>query len=300
MSTLVNRIGFHDMGVWITSGYRQIFWNAFLIMAGCTIFTVGMKAVLVPMHFVSGGLVGVSLIIKYLVPSSDMGLVYFLLNIPLFVLGWMSVGHRFMFYSIFGMVFFSLVASLVDVSPLALHDPILAALLAGVICGVGGGIVLKSLGSAGGLDILAVYVTKTWGIRPGPVITAANVLVLLAGAYFVDLEKTLYSIIYVFTSSHIIDMILAGFNRRKSTLIISERSEEIAQEILHKVNRGVTFLKATGAFTGSERNVLLTVTSLTELGRLKELVFSIDPNAFVIINDTLEVLGNRHGSRRIY
>jgi uncharacterized membrane-anchored protein YitT (DUF2179 family) len=205
-----------------------------------------------------------------------------------------------MFYTIFGMSFFSLAANLVRAPIMELSDPMLAALFAGVVCGTGSGIVLRSLGSAGGFDILAVYASKRFGLRPGVVMMASNALVLAAGALLFDVEKALYSLIYVYSSSRVVDVVLTGFNRRKALIIISKESHRIADRILFHVNRGVTYFKGQGGFTGEERDIIFTVTTLTELPRMKEIVYNIDPDAFMVVNDTLEVLGKRHGTRRVY
>ncbi|MCK8601286.1 YitT family protein [Desulfoferrobacter suflitae] len=279
---------------------RSILVNCGLIIAGSIIFVTGMNSVLVPQKLLSGGLVGISLIVHYLIPSLDVGLVYFVSNIPLLLLGWLHVSRRFMLYTIFGMAFFSLVANLIRPPAVDIQDPMLAALFAGVICGVGGGVILRSLGSAGGLDILAVYTNKRWGLRPGIVIMASNALVLLAGALYFNIELALHSLIFVYTSSRVIDVILTGFNRRKALLIVSKESHKIADDILFRINRGVTYLKGKGGYTGEDSDVIFTVTTLTELPRMKDIVYGIDPEAFMVVNDTLEVLGKRHGTRRVY
>lgn len=284
----------------LSAAWKQVLTNLALISAGCIIFVLGMKGLLIPKGFLSGGLVGVALIFHYIFPWIDVGLAYFILNIPLAILGWFGVSGRFLLYSLFGACFFSLMAHLIRPEPVQLHDPILAALFAGVICGLGAGLILKSVGSAGGLDILAVYLNKRFGLRIGPLVFAANTVVLSAGAVIFDLEKALYSIIFLYTNAKVIDLVLAGFNRRKSLLIISDRPRDIAERILKKVNRGVTVLKGQGAYSGLERDVLFTVAPVTELSRLKQSIFEIDPNAFVVINDTMEVIGKRHGKIKTY
>ncbi|UCG11436.1 MAG: YitT family protein [Deltaproteobacteria bacterium] len=280
--------------------WRPVLSNLGLISVGSIIFVIGMNSVLIPGKLLSGGLVGIAMIIHYLFPPLDVGLVYFLLNIPLVLLGCFNISRRFMLYTIFGMAFFSLTAVSIKPPVATLSDPILSALFASVICGTGAGLILRSLGSAGGLDIVAVYVNKKFGFRPGFVIFFVNASVLLAGAYFFGLQIALYSIIYVYTSSQIIDAVLTGFNRRKSMMIISDRSEQIVENIYSRVNRGVTLFKAKGGYTGKEKNVIFSVTTLTELPKMKQLVYETDPEAFVVINDTLEVFGKRHGTRRVY
>lgn len=294
------------VAVKIFSSYRVPVWfrsvalNLGLIMAGSIIFVLGLQTVLVPQGLLSGGATGIAIIIHYLTGRIGIGAAYFLVNIPLILLGLLQVGRRFMYYSIFGMAFLSLAASLIHPAPIPIRDPMLAALCAGIICGLGGGVILRSLGSAGGFDILSVFLNKRFGLRIGLVASAGNALVLLAGAYLFGLEKTLYSIIYVYSSSRVIDAVLSGFNQRKVVFIISARSRDISQGILSRINRGVTFLKGEGAYSGVDREVVFTVTTMTELPKIKELVFEIDPGAFVVVNETLEVLGNRHGSRRVY
>ncbi len=274
--------------------------NLLLIFFGCLVFAVGLQAVVIPHAFLSGGVVGAALIIQYLWPALPMGPVYFILNIPLLLLGWFTVSRRFMVYSIAGMVLFSAACTLVRPLPFAIRDPILAALLGGVICGAGSGLILRSLGSAGGLDILAVYLNRRFGLRLGTVFFGANALVLAAGAYLHDLEKALYSIIFVYTSGAVLDAILAGFNRRKLVYIISDQAREIADRIMHRVNRGVTLLQGKGAFSGKDKEIILTITTMSELPQLKALIFAVDAEAFVIVNDTLEVLGKRHGRLKVY
>ncbi len=130
-----------------------IIWNLALITAGCIVCAVAIKGILIPKEFLAGGVTGLSLLIYYMLPGLPVGVIYFILNIPLFVVGWMFVGQRFFWYSVAGVIIFSAVM-LLPYPLIPIHDMILAALSAGIITGVGSGIILRSLGSAGGLDIL--------------------------------------------------------------------------------------------------------------------------------------------------
>ena len=284
----------------IPLSWKTILYNLFLISAGCVIFVVGMNSVLIPNKLFGSGISGVSLILHYLFPRLDVGLAYFLLNLPLMLLGWLFISRRFMLYTLYGMGFFSLAAAFIKTPTTTMHDPILAALFSGIICGAGAGLILRSIGSAGGMDIVAIYVNQKFGFRPGSVSFSVNGLILMSGAYFFGLEIALYTLIYVFTSGRVLDIVITGFNQRMSTLIISEKSQEIAKEIFKRVNRGMTFFKGRGAYTGVERDIIFTITTLTELPELKEVIFAIDPSAFVVVNDTLEVFGKQHGTRKVY
>ncbi len=280
--------------------WKTVFYNLFLITSGIIVFVIGLNSILIPKKLLGAGVSGVAIIIHYLFPSADVGVTYFLLNIPLMLLGWYSISKRFMLYTIFGMAFFSLSAVLIKTPPIPLKDPILVAVFGGIVCGAGAGIVLRSLGSAGGVDILAIYGNQKFGLRPGLTSFFVNGLVIMTGAYFFGLQIALYSLIYVFTSSKALDAVLTGFNQRLSTIVISDKYKEIAEEIFKQVNRGVTFLQAKGAYTGSSKEVIFTITTLTELPKLKNVIFNIDPEAFVVVNSTLEVIGKRHGTRKVY
>lgn len=280
--------------------WKTVLYNLFLITAGTIVFVIGMNSILIPNKLLGAGVSGTAMIVHYLYPSADVGIVYFLLNIPLMLLGWFSISKRFMLYTIFGMAFFSLAAIVIKTPPVFLKDPILVAVFGGVVCGLGSGIVLRSLGSAGGMDILAIYGNKKFGLRPGLTGFFANSMVIMTGAYFFGLQIALYSLVYVFTSSKTLDAVLTGFNQRLSTMVISDKYKEIAEEIFKQVNRGATFLQAKGAYTGIPKEVIFTITTLTELPKLKNVIFSIDPKAFVVVNSTLEVIGTRHGTRKVY
>jgi uncharacterized membrane-anchored protein YitT (DUF2179 family) len=283
-----------------SASWHSILMNTGLIAAGCIIYTIGMNSVLIPNHWIAGGIAGFAIILHYWSSSLDVGLAYFLLNLPLLIIGWFHVSRRFMWYTIFGMTFFSYTASRIQPPAVEIHDPILAVIFGGVICGAGGGLILSSIGSAGGFDVIGVYLNKRFGLRPGTVIFSANAVALLLCAYLFGLEMTLYSISFLFVSTKVVDLILTGFNTRKSLIIISEHSQKIAQQMLARQHRGVTFLKGEGAYNGEEREVIFTITTLTEVPKLKEMIFEIDPDAFVVVNDTLEVLGKHHGKLKVY
>jgi uncharacterized membrane-anchored protein YitT (DUF2179 family) len=284
------------------------FWNQIqsvvretgLIVAGCIIFTYGMNAVMIPARLFSGGLAGIAMIIGYQMPTVDLGLVYLLLNVPLIVLGWMTISRRFFAYTIFGTTIFSLVASILKPEPVILADPLLAALLGGVICGFGCGLILKSIGSAGGLDVLAIYLNRRFGLRVGTIAFAANAIVIVAGAWMLDLNLALYSIILLFTCGWVTNAVVSGFNARMALIIVSDVSDIISRELLRNFNRGVTILNGEGGFSKRSKRVILTVTTVTEVPKIKEMIFSNDPNAFVVINNTFEVLGNRYGALKVY
>jgi uncharacterized membrane-anchored protein YitT (DUF2179 family) len=280
----------------LIGAFPQIFWNLALIALGSALCAVALNGILIPRQFLSGGFTGLSLIIHYLVPAFPLGAIYFLLNIPNFAFGWKYVGRRFLLYSVAGMLIFSAAIQTIRLS-LPVYDYLLSALLAGVIVGVGSGLILKSLGSAGGTDILSVVLLKLFSIRLGSTILAFNGIILVAAAALFTLEMALYTLIYLYISSYMVNLVVTGLSQRKAVYIISPQWKEISQDIMEELQRGVTILKGEGGFTGKDQHVLYTVITFRELNRLKGLIRRLDPDAFVVVSETLEVMGHRIGNQ---
>ena len=275
---------------------RQVLWNLFLISLGSVICAVSINGILIPHQFFSAGFTGIALVIHYLIPSLPVAILYLILNIPLYAVGWMYVGRRFFLYSIPGMLIFS--AALVWVHlPLPVYDKILSSLLAGIITGVGSGIILRSLGSAGGLDILSVILLKRFSVRLGTTILTSNSLILLIGAMFFSLESALYTLIYLYVNAYIVNFVVTGLSQRKAVFIISPHWKKISGEIMERLHRGVTIINGRGGYTGRDMQILYTVITFREISRLKKIVRNIDPNVFVVVSDTLEVMGQRIGNQ---
>ena len=275
---------------------RQILWNLGLIALGSALCSVAINGILLPQRFYGAGFTGVALIIHYMVPSLPVAVLYFILNVPVFCLGWIYVGRRFFFYSVAGMFIYSLALALIHVS-LPVHDKMLSAILAGIVVGAGSGIILRSLGSAGGTDILSVILLKRFSIRLGSTILAFNTVLLGAGAVLFSLEDALYTLIYIFVCSYMVNLVVTGLSQRKAVHIISPQWEEISHEIMDKIQRGITVIRGRGGYTGRDEQILYTVISFRELPQLKQLIRSVDPDAFVVVTDTLEVMGQRIGNQ---
>ena len=274
----------------------EVLWNLALISLGSGLCSMAINGILIPQHFFGAGFTGVALIVHYIFPSLPVAVIYFILNVPIFTLGWMYVGRRFFLYSIAGLFIFTGTLVWIHIS-LPVHDKMLSALLAGIIVGVGSGIILRSLGSAGGLDIFSVIFLKRFSIRLGSTILAFNSLVLGAGAILFSLDGALYTLVYIFVCSYVVNVVVTGLSQRKAVHIISPRWKEISHEIMDKIQRGVTIINGQGGYTGRDEQILYTVISFRELPQLKQMIRSVDPNAFVVVTDTLEVMGHGIGNQ---
>lgn len=275
---------------------KKIVWNLLLITMGSVICAVAVNSILVPKQFLAGGFTGLAMLIHYAMPFAPLGAIYFLLNIPLYIFGWMFVGRRFFLYSIVGMLVYSL-AILIPLPPIVVDDRILNALTAGIITGVGSGILLRLLGSAGGMDILAVIILKKFSIRLGTTSLAFNVLLMLTAIFRVPLEMILYTLIYIYVSGHFVNLVVIGFSQRKAVMIISERWPELSSEIMTKLNRGVTVIQGEGGYSHKQQKILYSIIPFQELSRFKTLIRKVDPQAFVVITETLEVMGQKIGNQ---
>ncbi len=279
-----------------TEKSRVILWNILLMTVGSIISSASVNGILIPKQFFAAGFTGLALLIHYFLPVLSVSVIYMLINIPVFALGWMYVGKRFFAYSLVGLCIYSIALHTVHVH-IPVHDKILAALLAGIMTGIGSGLILRSLGSAGGLDILSVVLLKRFSLSLGSSILGFNCMVLLFGGIFFSLERALYTLVFMFVSSKTVNLVVIGLSQRKSVIIISNRWEKISGEILDRLHRGVTILHGKGAFTGRDEEILYTVISLSEISKLKRVVREIDPNVFMVISDTAEVMGKRIGNQ---
>lgn len=274
-------------------------WNLFLISAGSFIFAIGVKAVAMPQEFISGGMSGLCLLIFYWTQWLSPGILYFIINVPIFIIGWLMISRRFFLYSIFGMLTLSWAIDQIHFT-LPVQDPMLAAIAGGAILGTGAGITLHSLGSSGGNDVIAVLLNQKFNIRMGTFFFGFNLILFGFSLGILDVDRVLYSLVMSFVTAQMLDYVLTFFNQRKIVFIISDASQQIAEAINDRLKRGGTFLYGRGTYTRKQRKIVMTVLNNFELKRLEEIVFDLDPDAFVIIERTFNVLGRGFSHRKIY
>ena len=276
-----------------------IFWNAGLIIVGSLIQAIALKGIATPHQFVPGGIFGVGSLIYYKTGWLNPGLFYLLLNIPMFVLGYVFISRRFLWYSALAMVVISLFYQLVQFQ-LPIGNQLYAALVFGVLLGSGAGMVLRSLGSNGGLDVAAVILNQKYNIGVGKVYFSFNVLLFSLSFATLDNDLVIASMIGVFVCSLAVDYVLSMFNQRKLTFIVSVRPQEVADQVMAKLKIGTTMLPAIGAYHKQNRTVLMVVINNIQLKRLEEIVFTEDEHALFIVENTFSVLGSTFSRRKLY
>jgi uncharacterized membrane-anchored protein YitT (DUF2179 family) len=274
-------------------------WNLLLITCGSLLFAVTVKGIAEPHGFLPAGLFGASMLIERLAGGMSAGYWYLLLNLPLFVAAWLLVSRRFLFYSIAAMLITALAYALIEVD-FGIRNQLYAAVTCGALSGAGAGIVLRSLGSNGGLDVVGVILWQRYNIGLGKFYFVFNFLLFSASLFVLEIDLVIASLILVFVSSMAVEYCLSLFSQRKVAMIISPRSEEIADHILEKLKIGATFLEGRGAMAKERKQVLLAVINNIQLKRLEELVFTCDPHALMIVENTFMVIGSTFSRRKIY
>jgi uncharacterized membrane-anchored protein YitT (DUF2179 family) len=260
------------------------------IIIGAAIIAVGFNVFLLPNEIASGGVSGISTILKG-VFDWNPGFVQYAFNIPLFITGVIFLGKQFGARSLVGTLTLPLFVILTASWEPATLNPLLGALFGGISVGVGLGIVFRGRASTGGTDLAAQIIAKYSGLTLGTSVMLIDGLIVLSAALVFDVEKGLYALIGLFVTTKTIDIIQLGFSQSKMVYIITNKQEEIRDAIYTEVNRGVTKLSAVGGYTEQERPILLVVVYQTEFSKLKQVVKIVDPSAFVIVTDAYEVLG---------
>jgi len=276
-----------------------VFWNCGLIIFGSLIQTVALKSISTPHGFVPGGIFGVGSLLYYITGWLNPGIFYLFLNIPLFIFGYIFISRRFLWYSALAMGVISLFYQLVNFE-IHISNQLYAALVFGVLLGAGAGMVLRSLGSNGGLDVIAIILNQKYNLGVGKIYFMFNVLLFSISFISLDNDLVIASMISVFVCSITVDYVLSMFNQRKLTFIISGKPQDVADEVMAKLKIGTTMLPAIGAYHKQNRTVLMVVINNIQLKRLEEIVFTQDEHALFIVENTFSVLGSTFSRRKLY
>lgn len=268
------------------------------IMIGSALYAFGVHFFIIPNELMEGGITGISLLLHYVL-AVPPALTTIVLNIPLFYAGWKQFGSEAILYTIVGTSFFSLFLWLFEyfiefgwITPFQTTDDIfLAILYAGVITGLGLGIVFRAGGTTGGSDIVARIGHKKIGWSVGRVLLTVDTIIIGSAIFFLPLNKILYTLVVVFIATRTVDFIQEGAFSTKSFAIITDQPEKISLDVMDQMNHGVTIFEATGGYSGMNKNVLYCIVYRNEVQKLKTLVRQHDPSALMIIHDVHDVLG---------
>ena len=261
---------------------------------GCALFALGFDLFLMPGGMNAGGLSGLAMVVVHLTDFSSVGLVTALFNIPLFILAGKKIGKKFFLGSFIGMAFSSVFIDMFAVLPVPEVEPLLGAVYGGVICGAGLGFVFAAGVSTGGSDIVVRLLKLKYRHVPIGVISMSfdACVAILTGIVFRDVNAALYTGITIYITGKIIDMVVYSFDYSKVALIITKEYEQVAQMISDKLEGGATYLHGEGTYSRKATKVVLTAVKKQQIAELKELVVDIDPDAFIIVQEAHQVLGD--------
>ncbi|MFG6494552.1 YitT family protein [Fictibacillus sp. UD] len=273
--------------------------RAILITFGAILMAVGLEIFLVPNRVIDGGIAGISIMLSH-ITGFKLGIFLFALNLPFIFIGYKQIGKTFAFSTLYGIIILSIATTLLHPVPPFTDDLLLATVFGGIFIGVGIGMVIRSGGSLDGTEILAILSNSKLPFSVGEIIMFFNIFILGAAGFVFTWDRAMYSLIAYFIAYKTIDLTITGLEESKSAWIISENHKDIGDAILHRLGRGVTYLKGEGAYTGDEKGVVFCVITRLEEAKLKDIVDEFDSSAFLAIADIAEVKGGRFKKRGIH
>ena len=272
---------------------RPLWIDAILMVVGTGLMALAIQCIYDPVGLVTGGFTGVAIIAKYVTKGAvPLWLTNLVLNVPLFLLAALVKGKKFVARTAVATVLLSAWLYVIPLWNLAEGDYVLSAIFGGVICGVGMGMVLLARATTGGTDMLAALIQhKLRHYTIMQIICVIDGLIVAVGIYSFGVKAALYAIVAIYVTSKVSDTLMEGMKYSKAVFIVSDRYKEISDAIMTQMDRGVTGLDAVGMYSGDEKCMLYCVVSKKEIVVLKEIILKIDNNAFVIVTDAREVVG---------
>ncbi|MDD4835813.1 MAG: YitT family protein [Synergistales bacterium] len=280
-------------GLWLIM--RDFFrreWSTFcLATIGTILMSFAIVALTVPYRFAGAGLAGIALLTKYVWDISPAWVIA-IGNIFLLAWGWRVLSPRFVLWTLYVSMLTSATVAFFELFQYPmLNDMLLAAILSGILGGLGIGLVFKVGSSTGGTDVIVMAARKRWGVDVGMYSFYINITILLFSWFVVDIERLLLGGILLYVESLTIDNVLKSFDRRKQVSVITGCPDEVRRYIVEVMNKSATLIKGSGAYTGDERTMIMVVLNRRQAMELKRFVVSVDPRAFIVLADVAEVVG---------
>lgn len=259
---------------------------------GSALYGIGIDAFIIPHNLLAGGLSGVAIMLYYLTGFAP-GTINLILNIPILFAAYRWLGGWAVVTAVYGTVavsFFIDAFSFMSTMGLS-QTPLVGSITGGILIGVSSGMIYRTDGTTGGIDPIAQIVRKYWGLQMGSVIFAINFIIILISAFLFTIEAAVITLISIYIAAVVTNKVMVGLQQRKAAFIISEHAYEISEQIIHTIGRGATLLDAEGAYTHERKKVIFAVINLMQVTKLKEVVHTLDPKAFLLITDASEVIG---------
>lgn len=278
------------------SALKGILKSMILITAGSALCALAVNVFIKPNGFLSGGITGAALIIYYKWKIIPLGLLYMLINVPLFLLGVKFTGLKFILLSGWGMVSYSVLLMVIN-PVIDIPEKLLSALCAGVLGGTGVAIMLRSNGAAGGSEIISIALNKMYSISLGSANLVLNAVILAIALLLFPVENVLYTFVMIVANAKTMDAVFTSLAKRKAIMIISDKWQDILQELTVINNLGVTLLNGKGGYMGCEKTLLYSIVKSSHVSTLKRAVMRLDPSAFIAIMETTDIVSSTVGNQ---
>ena len=276
----------------LTKDPKDVLRKIMFIILGNFLCAMAFNIFFIPNKLLSGGVGGIGILIQFLT-GLPAGISVFIINIPIFIIGTKMIDREF---AIYGFISMSILSSLLTITRgfgkyLVVDDILLAAIFGGVLNGIGMGLMFRNRVSQGGFDIVAAVLRRKYNMNIGTALMGVNTIVISFSSLLFGYKSAMYTLISMYIGYQVLDKVQVGLNVKKNVFIISDKSEELAETIIHRLNRGVTLLEGMGAYTNKDKKVIYCIVTSREIAKLEEIVDEIDPNAFLTINEVVEVKG---------
>lgn len=272
--------------------------NVFFII-GCVLYSLGVNIFAIPNNIAQSGITGLAIIINYLIPKLQVGLLAFLLNIPLLVLAWFFIGKRFTLKTLWVTGMLSIV---IDLAKFLMNkgiigaytgDKLLAAMFCGAMCGAGLALIIVRGATSGGTDVIGRLIKNAFPhLSIAKMIMVSDAAIVLAAAIvFRSVDSAMYAAILIFVSSRVMDFILYGTGSGKMLYIFTRNGDLVSEEIVSHGRRGATVIETKGGYTGEKGNLVICAARSSEIPKIRKLVKSADPESFIVLSEANEIYG---------
>lgn len=272
--------------------FREYLVKGFMITIGAFITAAALETFLLPNNIIDGGVIGISMMVHY-VTKWNLGLLIFCINIPFILLAFKKMGYKFIINTLFATIMLSIATNVFSGFHVT-EDLILSAIFGGIILGLGVGLILRNNASLDGTEMLSIILSKFLKIiSVGELLMCINLFIYVGAGFLLGWDRALYSIITYYIASKVIDAVLEGLDKSKSVRIVSENYREIGSAIMKELDTSVTYMRTMGGYSRQEKILTYCVVNKFEMAKLKDVVHSLDPKAFIVTEDVHEVEGVR-------
>ncbi len=266
--------------------------HVMMILIGNFVVAFGFQGFVSANNFFSGGAYGLAGILNHYLPAISFSMAVFLFSVPMLIVGWLNVDKKFVALTAFSIIFQVFILRLFDGVVIYRNDTLLAAIFGGVMMGLGDGLVLRGGSGTNGIHLVAMTLKKRLGLSVSTITMSLNLIIVCCSAAIFGLERGLYTLILIFVASRVISMVIDGMSRKRTAFIVTAHGEEIGDQLMDFLNRGVTMMPGIGLYSGHQTDVLFCVVNVLEVAKLKNIVRDIDPHAFITVYETAEVAGH--------